>query len=42
MSKKSKVSKLEQIRQKITQKFYDSDKVINKVSEKILTEITKK
>ncbi len=42
MNEKVEASKLDVVKQKIAQKFYDSDEVINKVSETILNEVNKK
>ncbi len=42
MNEKADVSKLDAIKQKVAQKFYDSDEVLGKVSEKILNELNEK
>ncbi len=42
MNEKVEASKLDVIKQKVAQKYYDSDEVLNKVADKILNEINKK
>ncbi len=42
MNEKVETSKLDVIKQKVAQKFYDSDEVLNKVADKILNEVNKK
>jgi galactokinase/mevalonate kinase-like predicted kinase len=42
MNEKVEASKLDVIKQKLAQKFYDSDEVLSKVSDKILNELNKK
>jgi hypothetical protein len=42
MNEKVETSKLDIIKQKVAQKFYNSDEVLNKVSEKILNELNEK
>ena len=42
MNEKAEASKLDVIKQKVAQKFYNSDEVLSKVADKILNEINKK
>ncbi len=42
MNEKVEASKLDIIKQKVAQKFYNSEEVLSKVSDKILNELNKK